>query len=144
MVSSLTILTGQWLRNWNRSSRAIEQVELVSIALDRLTEDIQSSIPLTTNGATPYASMRGNGSGVRFIHPAIGQAASAGLEAVEIMQSRGRGIMRSRSQIDERRPIQELAMADSVQLLSESFQLDIAYMPDNGAWQPEWTQVRLP
>ena len=144
MVSSLTVLTGQWLRNWNRSSRAIEQIEFVSIALDRLTEDIQSAIPLTTNGATPYASLRGNANGLRFIHPAIGQAASAGLEAVEILQSRGRGILRSRTQVDERRAIQDLAMADSVQLLQEGLQLDIAYLPESGTWRTDWTDVRLP
>ncbi len=144
IVSSLTVLTGQWLRNWNRSSHAIEQVEFVSIALDRLTEDLQTAIPLTTNGTTPYASLRGTSRGLRFIHPAVGQAASAGLEAVEITQRNGQGVLRSRSAIDERRPIEDLAMADSVQLLSEALRLDIEYLAENGPWQADWTLVRLP
>ena len=144
IVSTLTVLTGQWLRGWNRSARFLEQTEGVALSLQRMASDIETAVALPATRGNPEGSFKGAASSLRFIHPSVGQAAAAGLEVVEISQRKGRGLIRSRGAFNDDIPLQSLAVGDPVVLLDDSFQVDFAYRADSGQWRADWTEVSSP
>ena len=144
LVSSMTIITGQWLGGWNRGAARMERAEQLTVALDRLAMDIQSAIALPTVGQEASPSFIGAVGSMMFIHPPFDHGASTGLEIVSLFSSSDGILMRARAGYDSRVSLEKSLVGEAVAVSREPFGIAFAYLNNEGKWESEWREARPP
>src|SRR5215475_12787493 len=100
ILSALGAVTAQWLPNWNRGFKRVENSELVGIAIERLVGDLRSAEYVTPNRAVSQPLFVGNETTVTLVRTELGPNTGSGLEVVrieEIADKQGPLLVRSRA-----------------------------------------------
>jgi general secretion pathway protein J len=144
-------VVGQWLPNWQHGFVALQGADLLSLALDRLGEDLSAAEWVTPWGDAPGPLFDGEASSVIFVRSAIGPNARQHLEVVRIAggsDDRGRAVTRTVASFyptARGRPGLPFKFADPVALVRAPLQVTFAYAGPDRVWAQRWKdQERLP
>ena len=145
VVASLGALAGQWLPSWRHGFVALQNADLIGVALDRVIEELASAEYAGLEDGQRAPLFRGEVESVTFLRQAIGPGAAPRLEVVQI------GAVDTRSGVEVDRVHANFApsvvseMRDPVTLLRAPFTLVFAYSGPDGIWRTRWTgEAKLP
>jgi general secretion pathway protein J len=145
ILASLATITTQWLPSWNRGFVRVQNNELVSIAMDRVTADLGAAEFVTPNSRTRFPLFEGAELAVTFVRVAIAPNAKPGLEVVRISESadqNGRILVRSRAPFAPFGvgPVTsaQLRFTDPVILLRAPYRVSFDYAGADGLWKNTW------
>jgi general secretion pathway protein J len=143
ILTSLAIITAQWLPNWNRGGARLQRGELLALALDRATADLAAAEFITADRLTNRPLFEGTELAVTFVRSAIGPNTKPGLEVVRLAETADRqGTVTVRS----RAPFAPFAagvssqvdFTDPIVLLRAPNRLSFAYAGRDDVWKDTW------
>jgi general secretion pathway protein J len=138
VLAVLATITAQWLPNWSRGFVRVQRSELVSVALDRIVDDLKAAEFVPSSRETKQPLFEGTELAVTFVRTALGPNTRPGLEIVRIAETadrRGPALVRSRA------PFAPQALphfGDPVVLLSVPYRLSFSYAGRDGTWHASW------
>ncbi len=151
IIVALGAAAGQWLPNWRHGFVALQGADLLSLALDRIGEDLSAAEWVTPWGDAPGPLFEGEASSVVFVRSAIGPNARPHLEVVRIAEGsddRGPALTRTAALFyptARGRPGLPFKFADPVALIRAPLQVTFAYAGPDRVWAQRWRgQERLP
>lgn len=146
VVGALSIITAQWLPNWNRGFAGVQRSELVSIALERLAADVSAAEFVPPNRETKRPLFEGSELTLTFVRTAVGPNSRPGLEIVRITETADRlgpALVRSRAPFHPMNGmIDQLPFADPVVLLRAPYRVSFSYAGEDRIWKDAWVDMR--
>lgn len=140
VLSSLAVMTAQWLPAWNRVYDRVQQNETLAIALDRAADDIASAQFMPTERGSRVVLFDGTSHAVVFVRRSIGPNLDRGLELVRIgdaLDRHGPAVTRARvAFVPGLRDVDPAASA--VVLLRRPFRLSFEFSGRDGIWRADW------
>jgi general secretion pathway protein J len=145
VLSALANLTAQWLPNWNRGLDRIQRSEMISIALQRIGDDLAAAEYVPANRDQKRPLFDGSELSVTFVRTALGPNTGVGLDVVRIAETTDQGgLVTARSRAPFR-PLpsgsslsEQLHLGEPVLLLRAPFRMSFAYAGEDGAWKGSW------
>jgi general secretion pathway protein J len=145
VLSALANITAQWLPNWNRGLDRIQRSELISIALQRIGDDLAAAEYVPANRGEKRPLFEGSELSVTFVRTALGPNVGPGLDVVRLAETTDQGgLVTARS----RAPFHPLPLASAlseqfhfgepVLLLRAPFRLSFAYAGEDREWKSSW------
>lgn len=145
LIASLTILTGQWLKSWDRGVRRLQTAEMLAVGLNRLVADIESALPLSPiGGAKLNPSFVGSEDSMVFVRTAAERSNATALEFVKISAEPNGSILRERAPFDPKEALDTVSTEDTVKLIDPPFSGSFEYRDEAGKWSDEWSAPNLP
>lgn len=142
VVSALATLTAQWLPNWKRGLTRVENVERVSLALQRVSADIAAAEFVPATLAKPTPLFEGHPASLTFVRTTLGPNARAALEIVRLAPGTGGGLARSTGPYLPRSPEDGAPRFGApVTLLAPPYQLEFSYAGADGQWTGDWVAL---
>jgi general secretion pathway protein J len=146
VLSALANLTAQWFPNWNRGLDRIQRSELISIALQRIADDLAAAEYVPANRGEKQPLFEGSELSVTFVRTALGPNAGAGLDVVRLAETTDQGGSVTARWRAPFRPLplgspsasEQLRFGEPVLLFRAPFRLSFAYAGDDGAWKGNW------
>ena len=146
VLSALASITAQWFPNWNRGLDRIQRSEMISIALQRIGDDLAAAeyVPANRGGKQPL--FEGSELSVTFVRTALGPNAGVGLDVVRLAETTDQaGLATARSRAPFRplplassSPSEQFRFGEPVLLFRAPFRLSFAYAGEDGAWKSSW------
>lgn len=152
VLSALANLTAQWLPNWNRGLARVQRSETISIALQRMGDDLAAAQSMPASGDDKQMLFIGSEQAVTFVRTALGPNAGPGLDVVrlgETTDQEGLATVRSRAAfhpLPPQSPISDqLHLGEPVVLLRAPYRLSFAYAGEDRVWKSSWQDAeKLP
>jgi general secretion pathway protein J len=145
VLSALANLTAQWLPNWNRGLNRIQRSEMISIALQRLADDLAAAQSVPVSRDDKQLLFIGSEQSITFVRTALGPNAGPGLDVVRLSETTDRdglATVRSRMTFHPLPPqaslSDQLHFGEPVVLLRAPYHLSFAYAGDDRAWKTSW------
>jgi general secretion pathway protein J len=145
IMGALSMMTAQWLPNWNRGLAGVQRNEQVAIALDRLVADLSAAEYVTPNRVVRRPLFDGSEFAITFVRSAIGPNSQPGLEIVQISETvdpLGRVLVRRRAPFVPLPTgnvlLDPIPFADPVVLLRPPLRVSFAYGLADGTWTSTW------
>lgn len=146
VVGALSIITAQWLPNWNRGFANVQRSELISIALERLAADVSAAEFVSPNRETTRPLFEGTELALTFVRTAVGPNSRPGLEIVRIAETADRtgpALVRSRASFHPTNDaIEQIRFADPVVLLRSPYRVSFSYTGEDRIWKDTWANMR--
>ncbi|MGD0719803.1 MAG: prepilin-type N-terminal cleavage/methylation domain-containing protein [Roseiarcus sp.] len=145
ILAGLAALAGQWLPNWRHGFQALQNADLIGLALDRIVEDVASAEYARLDGGRGPPLFRGTPEAVTFVRQAIGPGAAPRLEIVRIGESQTQQGVEAEREHASLAPGAIGAFRDATTLLRPPFRLSFAYAGPDGQWRSAWSaSAKLP
>jgi general secretion pathway protein J len=146
VLSALANITAQWLPNWNRGLDRMQRSELISIALQRIGDDLAAAEYVPANRQEKQRPLfEGSELSVTFVRTAVGPNAGVGLDIVRLAETTDPGGLVTARARAPFRPLplgsslsEQLHFGEPVLLLRAPYRLSFAYADDDGAWKGSW------
>jgi len=145
VLSALANLTAQWLPNWNRGLNRVQRSETISIALQRLADDLAAAQSVPVSRDDKQLLFIGSEQSITFVRTSLGPNAGPGLDVVRLSETTDRdgpATVRSRMTFHPLPPqaslSDQLQFGEPVVLLRAPFHLSFAYAGDDRAWKTSW------
>jgi len=152
VLSALANVTAQWLPNWNRGVDRIQRSEVMSIALQRVADDLAAteSVPASSDDKQPLFA--GSAQSLTFVRTTLGPNASPGLDVVHFGESKDRdGLATVRSRVTfhplppQSSASDQLHFGEPVVLFRAPYQMLFAYAGEDRVWKNTWQNAeKLP
>lgn len=149
VLSALANITSQWLPSWNRGFDRIQRTESVSLALQRICDDLAASEYMPAN--RDQLLFEGSEKSVIFVRTALGPNVGPGLDIVRIGETTDRSglvTVRSKSPFRVLQPASSLSeqiqFGDPVVLMRAPLRLSFSYAGRDRAWKNSWHEKELP
>jgi general secretion pathway protein J len=139
IMAALAAIAGQWLPNWRHGFTALQNADLVGLALDRIVEDVASAEYVRLEGDKGAPLFRGERDAVTFVRQASGPGAGPRLEVVRLQETQtqqGLELQRSRASFA---PGKIGGFRDATTLLRPPFRVAFAYAGSDGQWRSHWS-----
>lgn len=144
LIASVTLLTGQWLKSWDRGVRRLQTAEMLAVGINRLVDDIESALPLSTLGPKPIPSFIGSEDSMIFVRNAKERSNSPTLELIKISAESDGSILRERAPYDPLTPPDTATTDDTVKVIDLPFTATFEFKDDAGKWSNEWSAPTVP
>jgi len=145
LMSGLAAVAGQWTLNWRHGFLALQNADLIGLAVDRIVEDVAAAEYARFDGGQGAPLFRGEPAAVTFVRQAIGPGAGPELEIVRIAEAEtdaGVEVERAHASFA---PGALGAFRDATPLLRPPFRLAFAYAGADGQWRSQWGgEAKLP
>lgn len=140
ILSSLAIITSQWLPAWRKTYDRAQRSEALAIALDRVADDIAAAQFVRAGGDSRSVMFEGSERAVVLVRSAIGPNAERGLETVRIGEATDRrGAIVARSRVAFVPGAMEVDPdAGGVALVRHPYWLSFSFAGDDLVWRPVW------
>lgn len=145
VLSALANITAQWLPNWNRGLDRIQRSELISIALQRIGDDLAAAEYVPANRGEKRPLFEGSELSVTFVRTALGPNVGPGLDVVRLAETTDQGGLVTARLRSPFRPLplasslsEQLHFGEPVVLLRTPFRLSFAFAGEDGAWKGSW------
>ena len=140
ILSSLAIITAQWLPAWKKIYDRVQRSEDFAVALDRTTDDIGAALFVPADGDSKVVMFEGDHQAIKLVRRAIGPNLERGLELVRIgdaLDLHGPVVTRSRvAYAPGTRDVDPASAA--VVLLRRPFRLGFEFSGSDGIWRTDW------
>jgi general secretion pathway protein J len=143
ILSSLALITSQWVPAWRRAYDRIQRSESLMIAFDRVAADIGAAELVIADRRSKSVLFEGRERAVSFVRTPIGPNADPGLELVRIGETedlRGPAVTRSRVAFVPGTAEVDPSSAPVV-LLRPPYRLSFAFAGRDGIWRNDWHGV---
>lgn len=146
ILSALARLTAQWMPGWDRAFGRIQRSESVSIALERIDQDLGAAEFIRVNRDAKSVFFEGDEDGVTFVRSALGPNVDPGLDVVRLTQTRQGDeavLVRSHARFV---PGAEsgFVLTDPVVLLRSPFSVSFSFAGKDGVWKTTWHESEAP
>jgi general secretion pathway protein J len=142
ILTALATVTAQWLPNWNRGMRRMQNVERLDFGLKRIVDDLSAAEIITPNNSATVPLFDGSELAVTFVRTAIGPNSRPGLEVVRFLErgdkDDGPELVRERVAFAPMETGTVLHFADPVVLIRAPYRVTFSYAGLDQAWQPTW------
>jgi len=145
VLSALANLTAQWLPNWNRGLNRVQRSETISIALQRMGDDLAAAQSMPAGGDNKQMLFIGSEQAVTFVRTALGPNTGPGLDVVRLSETTDRdglATVRSRTTFHPVPPqasiSDQLHFGEPVVLLRAPYRLSFAYAGEDRVWKSNW------
>ncbi len=140
IVATLATVTSQWMRSWSRGVSRAQNVDVLTVGLDRIVADLSAAEVVSSQGAEGAPDFEGTETAVRFVRTSFGPASVPGLETVSIAEvSDERGWMIARSSAGFAPGLERAATA-SPAVLARGYRISFAYAGIDGNWRSSWSR----
>jgi len=143
LLSTLSTISGGWLKRWDAGSRRAQDVETLLLSANRIANDIGSAIALPATPTHPVPLFRGLERQLTLIREG-GSPGEKGLEFIDLLASRKGGLLRARGSASSITSLTDASSKDKMLLLSPDFAITFAYRGSNMIWQRNWIGETLP
>jgi general secretion pathway protein J len=151
IFAGLAIITGQWLPNWDRGAARLQRAALVTIGLDRLTDDLAAAEFVSADVEDKVPLFAGGETSVVFVRNVLAPNAPRGIEVVRIAQisdASALAVVRSTAPL----PIgpgsvdsEGLVFSNPVVMLRAPYHVAFSYAGPDRVWRDTWQgQPQLP
>jgi general secretion pathway protein J len=152
ILAALATVTAQWLPNWDRGFTRLQRDELVTIGLDRLTDDLAVAEFVSAGAGNEIPIFDGAELSVTFVRTTLAPNADPGLEVVRIAETsddRGPALVRSTAPLPsgtaESGAGAGLAFANPVVVIRAPYRVSFSYAGPDRVWRATWHgQAQLP
>lgn len=152
IVTSLSMVTGQWLPNWRLGFGRLQRLETLDVGLQRVVSDLQSAEFVTANSASNVPVFFGDPKSVTLVRIGNSPGASPRLEFVrlaEVVEKHGFALVRTHAPfkpLDPGEPLEsQLYFSDPVVLVRAPYRISFAFAGSDRLWRDTWRkQVLLP
>lgn len=145
ILTAMTMVTAQWLPNWNRGFAQVQRNELFALSLERLVADLAAAESIPAGDATSPMLFDGTESSVTFVRTALGPNARPGLEFVRIAEAADQFtpmLVRSRAPFVPGDGT--LTQFDSpVVMMRAPYRIAFAYAGPDQVWRSTWRNPAL-
>jgi general secretion pathway protein J len=145
VLSALANITAQWLPNWNRGLDRIQRSELISIALQRIGDDLAAAEYVPANRGEKRPLFEGSEQSVTFVRTALGPNVGPGLDVVRLAETTDQGGLLTARLRAPFHPLplasalsEQLHFGEPVLLLRAPFRLSFAYAGEDRKWKSSW------
>lgn len=145
ILAALAMITGQWLPSWDRGAARLQHAALMTIGLDRLTDDLAAAAFISADVADKAPLFIGAAQSVTFVRTRLAPNAGPGLEVVRIAQisdDTGSAVVRSTAPLPTGSASadgESLIFSNPVVMLRGPFQLAFSYAGSDRIWRDNWT-----
>jgi len=143
LVSTLLAITSQWLPNWDRGLHRIQRSESLSLALDRISNDLAASEFIRPDGQAKSVLFDGSDTAVTLARITLGPNGGRGLEMVRIAETGdgdGVALTRTRAKFSPG-AASHPDFTDPVVLLRSPYHVSFAYAGTDRAWKSSWNHT---
>jgi general secretion pathway protein J len=151
IFAGLAMITGQWLPNWDRGAARLQRAALVTLGLDRLTDDLAAAAFVSTDIEDKAPLFVGADRSVVFVRTVLAPNAATGLEVVRIAQigdASGLAVVRSTAPLPTGSGAADsegLVFSNPVVMLRAPYHLAFSYAGPDRVWRDSWQgQPQLP
>ncbi len=150
ILGALTVVTAQWIPNWNRGFAQLQQTELAARGLERIVADLTAAEFIPPTGDAKGPLFDGAALSVIFVRSALGPNTRPGLEFVRIGETaddRGLAMVRTRAPFVplELPALDRVKFSGPVVLLRAPYRVSFAYAGADRVWLDSWRgAARLP
>jgi general secretion pathway protein J len=145
LLSGLALVAGQWTPQWRHGFLALQNADLIGLAVDRIAEEVGAAEYARGDGGQGAPLFLGGPDAVTFVRQAIGPGAGPRLEVVRIAEAdtdAGAELDRAHASFT---PGGVGGFRDATPLLRPPFRLEFAYAGPDGRWLSQWSgQAKLP
>lgn len=144
LVASLTLLTGQWLKSWDRGVKRLQTAEMLTVGINRIAADIETALPLSTPGPKLTPSFLGAEDTIVLVRTASERSNSRLLEFVKITAEQNGSILRESAPYDPLIPLDTVDTGDAVKLIDMPYTATFEFKDESGKWDSSWSALTLP
>jgi general secretion pathway protein J len=140
ILSSLALITGQWLPASRRAYDRLQRSESLMIAFDRVAADISAAEFVKADRSSKAVLFDGTETAVTLVRTSVGPNGDSGLELVRIGETedlRGPAVTRARVAYVPGASDVDTALA-AVVLLRPPYRLNFAFAGRDGTWRNDW------
>jgi general secretion pathway protein J len=144
IFAGLAMITGQWLPNWDRGAARLQRAALVTLGLDRLTDDLAAAEFISADVEDKAPLFAGAETSVVLVRTALAPNAPTGLEVVRIAQisdASGLAVVRSTAPLPTGRRSDDaegLLFSNPVVVLRAPYHLAFSYAGPDRVWRDSW------
>jgi len=143
LLSMLSVVTRQWLSNWNAGAKRAEDVEIIALATNRITDDLSGMLAIPGSESSPSLLFRGDSQSVNFIIDGNGPRYD-GLFSVSLSAGEHGGLSRASRALQNAEVNNDDKWDEKIPLLPNEYAINFSYKTDNGSWRAIWTEHSLP
>lgn len=152
ILAALAMVTGQWLPNWDRGAARLQRANLLTLGLDRLTDDLAAAEFISADVQDKFPIFVGSELSVVFVRTTLAPNVGTGIEVVRIAEtsdSSGLAVVRSTAPL----PIgfgqsvdsDTLVFANPVVMTRAPYRVTFSYAGPDRVWRNAWQgQALLP
>jgi general secretion pathway protein J len=149
ILAALAMITGQWLPNWDRGAARLQRAELLTLGLDRLTDDLASAEFISADVQDKVPIFAGAEQSVVFVRNTLAPNAGPGLDVVriaEIGDASGLAVVRSTASLPTGAADADgLVFSNPVVMLRTPYRVTFSYAGPDRVWHDTWQgQAQLP
>ena len=152
ILAALATVTAQWLPSWNCGFTRLQRVELLTIGLDRLTDDLAAAEFISIGPGNAPPMFAGDELSVTFIRTTLAPNASSGLEVVRIAETSddgGPALVRSTAPLPtgtgQAADADALNFTNPVVVIRAPYRVSFSYAGPDRLWRDNWhAQPTLP
>jgi general secretion pathway protein J len=149
ILAALATVTAQWLPNWNRGFARVQRVKLLTVALDRLTDDLSAAEFIAIGPANAPPTFDGDELSVTFIRTTFAPNAGVGLEVVRIAEASDDdqpALVRSTAPLPtgtgQAADVDALNFVNPVSVIRAPYRVSFSYAGPDRLWQDVWHNQR--
>jgi len=143
LLSMLSVVTRQWLTNWNAGAKRAEDVEIIALAASRIANDLSGILAIPGAESSPSLLFKGSTESVNFVIDGNGPH-DEGLFSVSLFAGNHGGLSRASRAAQSPVIKTDSEWDENIPLLSNEYSVNFLYMKENGSWLSLWTEPTLP
>ncbi len=143
LLSMLSVVTRQFLSNWNMGAKRAEDVEVLALAAGRITDDLSGMVAIPGSDAWPALLFKGSGRRVYFLVNGNGPR-QEGLYSIGLLAGEHGGLMRTSRGGPAPDTVVEDEWSENIRLLPDHYTVEFSYRKHGSGWISLWTEPALP
>ncbi len=143
LLSMLSIVTRQWLSNWNAGAKRAEDIEIIALTVNRIANDLSGMLAIPSSELSSSLLFKGSDQSVNFIINGNGPH-NEGLFSVGLLAAKHGGLLRASRAVQSPESKTGDEWDEIVPLLTNEYVVNFLYMKENGSWKSTWTGQSLP
>lgn len=144
LIAILSIMTRQWIADWNLGRSRMSTLSAVALAQERLEKELRSAIPIRAQGVDQSLYFSADENHIAFVREPEPLDGTDHLMLVEYRNDETRGIIRRTAILNIRIPIASAVFGEPVRLLEPPFQMRLSYEYSDNGTQDENAKSRFP
>jgi general secretion pathway protein J len=144
IFAGLAMITGQWLPSWDRGAARLQRAALVTLGLDRLTDDLAAAEFISADVADKVPLFVGAEQSVVFVRTTLAPNAPTGVEVVRIAQigdAPELAVVRSTAPLPTGSSAADgdgMVFSNPVVMLRAPYHLAFSYAGPDRVWRDSW------
>jgi general secretion pathway protein J len=152
ILAMLATITAQWLPSWNDGFSRLQRIQLLAVALDRLTDDLAAAQFISVGPDNSPPLFYGDDSSVTFVRTTLAPNADSGLQVVRIAETSddtGPALVRSTAPLPigtgQATDADTFDFVNPVVLIRSPYRVSFSYAGPDRLWRNDWhNQLVLP